>query len=62
MSEAEADADATALSQHVYRTRALGSVAELVTDAGALFAASELLEQELDRIDRVASRFRSDSS
>ena len=61
MSEAEADADATAYSQHVYRTRALGSIAELVTDAGALFAASELLEQELERIDRVASRFRSDS-
>ena len=56
-----AEADAPAHSQHVYRTRALGSIAELVTDAGALFAASEMLELELERIDLVASRFRSDS-
>ena len=56
-----AEADAPAHSQHVYRTRALGTIAELVTDAGALFAASEMLEQELERIDLVASRFRSDS-
>ena len=55
MTEAYAD------SQQVYRTRALGTVAELVTDASALFEASELLELELERIDRVASRFRSDS-
>jgi thiamine biosynthesis lipoprotein ApbE len=46
----------------VYRTRALGTIAELVvTDSGALVAASELLELELARIDRVASRFRTDS-
>ncbi len=57
MTEAYAPAD----RQHVYRTRALGTVAELVTDAGAVFEASEMLEQELERIDRVASRFRSDS-
>ena len=56
-----AEADAPAHSQHVYRTRALGTIAELVTDAGALFAASEMLERELERIDLVASRFRSDS-
>ncbi len=48
--------------QRVYRTRALGTMAELVvTDGGALVAASELLDEELARIDRVASRFRSDS-
>jgi thiamine biosynthesis lipoprotein len=45
----------------VFRTRALGTIAELVTDGSALIAASELLELELERIDRVASRFRSDS-
>ncbi len=46
----------------VYRTRALGTVAELeVTEATALVAAAELLERELERIDRVASRFRKDS-
>jgi len=52
---------APAQSQHVYRTRALGTIAEVVTDAAALFAASELLERELEHIDLVASRFRSDS-
>ncbi len=57
MVEAYAPAD----RQHVYRTRALGTVAELVTDASALFEASEMLDLELERIDRVASRFRSDS-
>ena len=55
------EAYAPARSQHVYRTRALGTVAELVTDSDALFAASELLDLELERIDKVASRFRSDS-
>jgi FAD:protein FMN transferase len=46
----------------VYRTRALGTVAELVvTDRASLVAASDLLERELQRIDRVASRFRADS-
>ena len=46
----------------VYRTRALGTTAELVvTDSAALVAASELLIEELERIDRVASRFRDDS-
>jgi thiamine biosynthesis lipoprotein len=48
--------------QRVYRTEALGTTAELVvTDEGALVAASELLDAELARIDRVASRFRGDS-
>ena len=36
-----AEACAPADSQHVYRTRALGTIAELVTDADALFAASD---------------------
>jgi len=45
-----------------FRTRAIGTIAELfVTDSAALVAASELLEAELARIDRVASRFRDDS-
>ncbi len=45
-----------------YRTRALGTTAELVvTDGGAVMEASRLLHQELARIDRVANRFRSDS-
>ena len=45
-----------------YRTKAIGTVAELfVTDSASLVAASELLLVELDRIDRVASRFRDDS-
>jgi len=49
-------------SQRVFRTRALGTTAELVVSEGsALVAASELLELELARIDRVASRFRYDS-
>ncbi len=48
--------------QRVYRTQALGTTAELVvTDDSLLVAASELLEGELARIDRVASRFRCDS-
>lgn len=48
--------------QSVYRTSALGTSAELVvSDVAALVAASELLHQELGRIDRVASRFRPDS-
>ncbi len=58
MAEAEALSPA---SQRIYRTRALGTIAELVTSAGALFEASEMLDLELERIDRVASRFRSDS-
>lgn len=46
----------------LYRTEALGTVAEvLVTDSRALGAAVEILHAELDRIDRVASRFRPDS-
>ena len=49
-------------TQRVYRTRALGTIAEVVvTEGGALVAASELLQLELERIDRVASRFRDDS-
>ena len=48
--------------QPVFRTRALGTIAELfVTEPAALFGAAELLKAELDRIDRIASRFRSDS-
>ena len=46
----------------VFRTSALGTTADLVVSEGsALVAASELLEVELARIDRVASRFRNDS-
>ena len=46
----------------VYRTPALGTTAELVlTDRGVLIAAASILHTELDRIDRVASRFRADS-
>jgi thiamine biosynthesis lipoprotein len=46
----------------VYRSRALGTTAELfVTDPSTLATASELLHEELERIDRVASRFRTDS-
>ena len=46
----------------LYRTYALGTIAELVvTDDTALVDASELLTLELERIDRVASRFRPDS-
>lgn len=53
--------DAGALTR-VYRTHQLGTVAELVvTNSGDLFDASELLNRELERIDRVASRFRADS-
>ncbi len=46
----------------IYRTRALGTVAEVeVTDPTALVAATELLYRELERIDRVANRFKADS-
>ena len=31
--------------QYVYRTRALGTIAEVVTDAGAIVTASEMLER-----------------
>jgi len=49
-------------TQRVYRTHALGTIAELVvTEGEVLFAASELLHRELERIDRLASRFRDDS-
>jgi len=42
--------------------RALGTTASvLVTDAGAIVSARELLEDELDRIDVACSRFRDDS-
>ena len=55
-------ASARASTQRVYRTHALGTIAELVvTDGAALVAASELLQSELERIDRTASRFRGDS-
>jgi thiamine biosynthesis lipoprotein len=46
----------------LYRTHALGTTAELlVTDPACLVAGSELLHEELERIDRLASRFRTDS-
>ena len=46
----------------VFRTRALGTSAELVvTDPQVVVAAARVLQDELDRIDRVASRFRPDS-
>ncbi|HUZ10423.1 MAG TPA: FAD:protein FMN transferase [Acidimicrobiales bacterium] len=46
----------------LYRTAALGTRAEvMVTDPGALVAAVRILHRELDRIDRIASRFRADS-
>jgi thiamine biosynthesis lipoprotein len=46
----------------IYRTRALGTGAELVvTDPGAQVPAARILHEELDRIDRLASRFRDDS-
>lgn len=46
----------------VYRTRALGTVAELVlTDPDARVAGSRVLHDELDRMDLLASRFRPDS-
>ncbi len=45
-----------------YRTRALGTTAEIVvTDPGALVAAAAVLEQRLAHLDEVASRFRPDS-
>jgi thiamine biosynthesis lipoprotein len=47
---------------NVYRAHALGTTAELlVTEPSKLLAASKLLHEELERIDRVASRFRPDS-
>ncbi|HEY3942490.1 MAG TPA: FAD:protein FMN transferase [Acidimicrobiales bacterium] len=46
----------------LYRTSALGTRAELlVTDPEVLTAAARLLHRELERIDRIASRFRPDS-
>ena len=55
-------APAPGCSPCVYSADALGTTAELlVTEPSALAAASELLHEELDRIDRVASRFRPDS-
>ena len=48
--------------QAVYRTSALGTLAELmVTDPEVLVAAATLLNAELDSLDRAASRFRADS-
>jgi len=45
-----------------YRTQALGTTAEMLVAASpALAPAVAILHAELDRIDRVASRFRSDS-
>lgn len=45
-----------------YVGRGLGTTVELLcTDPGELVAAAELLRDELERVDRVASRFRDDS-
>jgi thiamine biosynthesis lipoprotein len=55
---------ATLLAPHqaMYRMSALGTQAELlVTDPGALVGAVRILQDELERIDFLASRFRSDS-
>jgi thiamine biosynthesis lipoprotein len=49
-------------SRHIYRTTAIGCLAEiLVTEVDSLVCAIEILHEEVDRIDRAASRFRSDS-
>jgi thiamine biosynthesis lipoprotein len=49
-------------NQHIYRTLGLGCRAEIwVTDVNSLVGAIEILHQELERIDRAASRFRVDS-
>ena len=46
----------------VYRSSVWSTRVDLVvTDPGALIAASTLLQAELDRVARVASRFRPDS-
>jgi len=46
----------------VYRAPVWSTTAELVvTEPGAVVAASSILHRELDRVDRVASRFRDDS-
>jgi thiamine biosynthesis lipoprotein len=48
--------------RQIYRTTALGCRAEIqVSGARSLVGAIEILHQELERIDRAASRFRSDS-
>ena len=53
---------ATTISRLAYRTTALGTRAELlVTDGRVLVVAVGILETELERIDRVASRFRPDT-
>lgn len=45
-----------------YRTHGLGTVADLVvTDPGVMVAASRILDDEIRRMDRLASRFRDDS-
>jgi thiamine biosynthesis lipoprotein len=47
---------------HIYRTEGIGCRAEImVTEAAALLGAIEILHQEIDRIDRAASRFRADA-
>ena len=47
---------------YVYRTRGLGCRAEIwVTDMASLVGATEILEQEVARIDGAASRFRPDA-
>ena len=48
--------------QTIFHTSALGTRADLlVTDPDALVAAARILQDELERIDGLASRFRSDS-
>ncbi len=50
------------VSAAVHRTTRWSTLVELVvTDPGAIVAAASLLEDELDRVERVASRFRPDS-
>jgi thiamine biosynthesis lipoprotein len=47
---------------HIYRTVGIGCLAEiLVTDLDSLVKAIAILHDELERIDRAASRFRADS-
>jgi FAD:protein FMN transferase len=54
--------DGRAGQPRAFRTKALGTTAEMVvTDGTAVVAAAEILRRELERIDRVASRFRPDS-
>ncbi len=45
----------------IYRTRGLGCLAEIVlTDPDSVVGSVDIVHEELDRIDRAASRFRPD--